>query len=100
MTDHKTAVTAATVHISSLIVHARPDRLEMVRRMILDHGAEIPVEDECGKLVCILETEDEKTISHFANTIAVADGVLSANLVYHLVDEPSVPKATRTEAGA
>lgn len=90
----------SAVHISSLIVQVRPDMMDVVRSLILDHGAEIPVEDRSGKLVCLLETEDESAISNFANTIAVADGVLSANLVYHLIDEPHDQPAVRQEAGA
>ncbi|MEQ8321047.1 MAG: chaperone NapD [Rhodospirillales bacterium] len=81
------------VHISSLIVQAQPTRLEEVAEMIISRGAEIPARDPCGKLVVILETESETTIADFLNDVAVMDGVLSANLVFHHIDdnEPGVP---------
>lgn len=88
------------VHISSLIVQTRPENMPRIRQYILDQGAEIPVEDSSGKLICLLETENEAEISSFANAIAVLDGVLSANLVYHVIDEPSDHMAVPIEAGA
>lgn len=88
------------VQISSLIVQTRPENLPRLRRFILDHGAEIPIEDPNGKIVCLLETENEGEISSFANSIAVLDGVLSANLVYHLVDEAPETAGRSTPAGA
>ena len=76
-----------TVHISSLIIQTLPERLEEIRADIQGRGAEIPMEDARGKLIAVIETEDEAAISSFANSVATMDGVLSANLVYHLIDD-------------
>lgn len=76
----------AEVHISSLVVQAKPDRLDEIADAILSRGAEIPARDPNGKLVVVLETESEATISDFLNEVAVMSGVLSANLVFHQVD--------------
>ena len=77
----------ADVHISSLVVQARPDRLDEVSNAIVMRGGEIPASDPDGKLVVVLETESEQTISDFLNEVAVMPGVLSANLVFHHIDE-------------
>lgn len=74
-------------HISSLVVHVRPDRMDAVRTKILDRGAEIPVEDPDGKIVAVIETGTEAGITSFADEITFLDGVLSANLVFHVIDE-------------
>jgi len=76
------------IHISSLVVHVRPDRMDAVRTTILERGGEIPAEDPNGKLIAVIETSDETGISSFADGIAGLDGVLSANLVYHMIDDP------------
>jgi nitrate reductase NapD len=77
---------SAKLHISSLVVQTRPERFAEVHARLLDMGAEIPASDPCGKLVVVLETDSEAAVSRFLDEIASADGVLSANLVYHLVD--------------
>lgn len=76
------------VHISSIVVHVLPERMEAVRASILERGGEIPVEDPNGKIVAVIETGDETGVSSFAEEITFLDGVLSANLVYHMIDEP------------
>lgn len=76
----------APVHVSSLVVQVRPDRLAAVRRAIEADGAEIPASDDRGKLVVVIETASEADITRFATAVASMDGVLSANLVYHLID--------------
>ena len=76
------------IHISSLVVHVRPDRMDAVRATILARGAEIPAEDPNGKIIAVIETGDETGITSFADEITFLDGVLSANLVYHMIDEP------------
>lgn len=79
------------VHISSLVIHVRPECAEAVRRAIRDNGGEVAASDPCGKLIAVIETPDETGVSGFADRLAVMDGVLSANLVYHLVDDPEAP---------
>jgi|GEM_PF-666112 len=78
---------SAHLHISSLVVQARPDRLAAVRDAIISRGGEIPAEDPDGKLVVVLETDSETKITDFLNEIAVMSGVISASLVFHHHDE-------------
>lgn len=86
------------VHISSLVVQARPDRLVEVTKAIEIRGGEIPATDPNGKLIVVLETESETIISDFLNEIAVMPGVLSASLVYHHIDEQSPAPPSRATA--
>lgn len=78
---------SAAVHISSLVVQATPTRLDEIADTIVARGAEIPARDPCGKLVVVLETENEGVIADFLSEVAVMDGVLSANLVFHHIDD-------------
>ena len=93
------------VHISSLVVQVRPDRLAAVRRAIEDAGGEIPASDPSGKLVVVLETASEAAVTSFASTVSALDGVLSANLVYHLIDgeeagsDPADARAAEPQGG-
>jgi len=74
-------------HLSSLVVHVRPERLAEIRSVVLDAGAEIPAEDPSGKIVAVMETADETAITRFAEELALRDGVVAANLVFHLIDD-------------
>lgn len=76
-----------SLHISSLVIQARPERLAEVREAISARGAEIPASDPDGKLVVVLETDSERKITDFLNEVSVMPGVLSANLVFHHNDE-------------
>ena len=87
------------VHISSLIVQVRPACAAAVRQAIEQHGGEIAASDPCGKLIVVIETTDEAGVSGFADRLAVMDGVLSANLVYHLVDDPEAPADSSENPG-
>lgn len=79
------------VHISSLIVQVRPECAEAVCHAIRQNGGEVAASDPCGKLIAVIETPDEAGVSGFAEKLAVMTGVLSANLVYHIVDDPEAP---------
>lgn len=74
------------MHISSLIVHVRPDSMDAMREYIEGQGGDVPAIDPVGKIVVVLETETDSAVTEFANTIAMMDGVLSANLVFHHFD--------------
>jgi nitrate reductase NapD len=75
------------IHISSLVVHVRPDRCASVRSGIAAlRGAEIHVGTEDGKLVVVLETASEaETIACIA-AISEMPGTIAASLVYHEID--------------
>lgn len=94
----------AVLHISSAVIHARPEDAAEVAGRIIDTmpGVEIPAA-EGGKLVATLETESEAEIVERLNTITLMDGVLSVSLIYHhfepLADlEPAAADATEGEA--
>ena len=78
---------ARELHVSSLVVHARPEAVEAIRPVMAGlPGIEIHAQ-EGGKLVLTLETESEQTIVEYLNTISLLDGVLAATLVFHHVEE-------------
>ena len=76
------------VHITSLVVQATPAKwqqtLAQVERM---RTAEVHTGDTVGKFVVLLETDDEEQILDAINRIQDIDGVLSATMVYHHVDQ-------------
>ncbi|MGP0170741.1 chaperone NapD [Pseudomonas sp. NCHU5208] len=75
---------AAPLHISSLLIHARPELLVAVKANLrqLD-GVELHQESPQGKLVVVLETEHERQILARIEQINALPGVLNAALVYH-----------------
>ncbi|WP_448188255.1 chaperone NapD [Azospirillum sp. sgz301742] len=74
------------LHISSVVVHARPEAVPAIRPVMAAlSGVDIHAEAG-GKLVLTLETESEQTIVEHLNTISLLDGVLAATLVFHHVE--------------
>jgi nitrate reductase NapD len=75
---------AAPTHISSLLVHVRPQLLAAVKANLrqLD-GLELHQESPQGKLVVVLETEHERHILARIEQINALPGVLNVALVYH-----------------
>jgi nitrate reductase NapD len=72
------------VHISSLIVHCRPERASAVARHLRGlAGVGVHGGVEAGKLVVTLETATEAEVIERLNAIQTLDGVLAATLVYH-----------------
>ncbi|WP_395017457.1 chaperone NapD [Dongia sp.] len=76
-----------TVHISSLVVHVRPDRCADLRAEIAAlAGAEVHAGTDAGKLVVVLETESEaETMARIA-AINEMQGTIAASLIYHEID--------------
>ncbi len=75
------------LHITSLVVHVRPDRSASIRNEIaaLD-GAEVRAGTEDGKLVVVLETASEaETMARIA-AINDMQGTIAASLIYHEID--------------
>ena len=71
-------------HISSLVVHSRPDRVQAILDGIRSvQGAEVHGGADTGKLIVTLETETEQQVVERINAIQLLDGVLAATLVYH-----------------
>ena len=72
------------IHISSLVVHSRPERARAVAdrlRGVASVGVHGGV--EAGKIVVTLETATEGEIVERLNAIQIFDGVLAAALVFH-----------------
>jgi nitrate reductase NapD len=74
----------AELHVTSLAVHARPQRLAAVAEAIRAlPGAELHASSPQGKLVVTLETPGEGEVLARLEVIRALEGVLSAHLVYH-----------------
>ena len=73
--------------ISSLVVQAEPARLEQVRCQIETvDGAEVMGEGELGKLVVVLDMDNNRQAADTITDIQKLDGVLSATLIYQYDD--------------
>ena len=82
------------IHISSMVVQARPDGLQSVKNNIEAlPGAEIHGESDSGKLVVVLESDHETHITETIDRISHFDHVLSTTLVYHQIEQ-SEPRET------
>jgi nitrate reductase NapD len=70
-------------HVSSLLVHARPDHGGEVRSSLAGMpGVEVHAAQD-GKIIVTLETETEAEIVTRLNEISLLEGVMSAALVFH-----------------
>jgi nitrate reductase NapD len=75
------------VHISSLVVHAKPEYLATVKHYIEQlPGAEIHGESDKGKLVVVLETRNQGYITDVIEKIGDLEHVLNIALVYHHIE--------------
>ncbi len=75
------------LHITSLVVHSTPKRVERVAEMIAAiPGAQVHATSPNGKLVVTLEASTADEILSKVASIQHADGVLSAALVYQCAD--------------
>ncbi len=75
------------VHISSLVVHVLPQHLESVKAQIARcNNAEIYGDNPEGKIVVVLETENQGFITDTIDTINNLPNVLSTVLVYHQIE--------------
>lgn len=74
-------------HISSLVVRARPERLDaVVARIGRLSVAEVAMTDPTGKVIVTLETRDEDEIVAAMNAMQRLSGVVSVALVFHQTD--------------
>jgi nitrate reductase NapD len=72
------------LHIASVIVRSRPERLADLKRVIAAvPGAEIPAEDGAGRLIVTLEAPSEAVLARQLEAFAAMPGVLAATLVVH-----------------
>ncbi|WP_292292392.1 chaperone NapD [Marivita sp.] len=71
------------VHIASMIVHARPERLTEVSRKISEMGLEIHQTNPDGKLIVTQETHSTGALGETLTALQLLDGVLAATMVFH-----------------
>ncbi len=75
-------------HIASVLVQAWPDRLADVEdRLAHLDGVESHGRTGAGKLIVTVETETDAGLVNAMNRIQTADGVITASLVYHHLEE-------------
>lgn len=73
--------------IASIIVQARPERLEALEAEIAAlPGCEIHGRDPRGKLVVVTEAPDAGSLGTMLNTIQSLGDVYSAALVFHAIE--------------
>ena len=88
-------VVTESVHISSLLVSAHPKVVERVASGIEAIGiAEVAHTDPLGKIIVTLETADESAIVQALTDIQLIEGVVSAALVFHQVDDTAAIAGT------
>ncbi|WP_413479068.1 chaperone NapD [Vibrio hibernica] len=75
------------VHISSLVVHVVPKHLTEIKTKIesLD-GVEIYGESEAGKLVVVVETQNQGYITDTIDVINNLEHVLNVALIFHQIE--------------
>lgn len=75
------------VHISSLVVHVNPEYLPQVKEQILQlPNTEIYGDSIEGKVVVVLETENQGYVTDTIDKINNLDHVLATFLVYHQIE--------------
>lgn len=75
------------VHISSLVVHVLPQHLESIKAQIEEFdNAEVFGSSPEGKMVVVLETENQGFITDTIDAINNLPNVLSTVLVYHQIE--------------
>jgi nitrate reductase NapD len=73
--------------IASVLVQARPDRLDEVEAAIAAlAGCEIHGRDPKGKLVVVIEAANAGALGATLTVIALLPNVYSASLVFHAID--------------
>ncbi|EHH2558902.1 chaperone NapD [Vibrio parahaemolyticus] len=75
------------VHISSLVVHVLPEHLDEIKTQIETYeNSEIYGDSPEGKIVVVLETENQGFITDTIDAINNLPNVLSTVLVYHQIE--------------
>ncbi|MEZ8201002.1 chaperone NapD [Vibrio splendidus] len=75
------------VHISSLVVHVSPEHLDEIKAQIEKFdNAEIYVSSPEGKIIVVLETENQGFVTDTIEEINNITNVLGTALVYHQIE--------------
>jgi len=77
-------------HVCSLVVYTSAAQTEFVKKAIENlKGAEVPVSNEVGKMVVVLEGDSRDGLVERFDKIKTMPGVITVTLVYHQMDEKS-----------
>ncbi|EIJ69168.1 MULTISPECIES: chaperone NapD [Pasteurellaceae] len=76
-------------YVCSLIVQARPEKMEQVKKAILAlPGTEIHAEKiEDGKLVVVMEASHQPELANKIDKVKDISGVIVVSLIYNYLDE-------------
>lgn len=76
------------MNIAGIVVNAMPDAIQQVEQFLLQlPGVEIHAAEESGKMVVTIEAEKDYQLADMLTEIQLAQGVLSAAMVYHSFDD-------------
>lgn len=75
------------LNIVGVLVSVLPEQLLIVSQQIVELGGEVHLSSEKGQLVITLEHSDDKVIADTITEIQLLNGVLTAAMVYHQIDE-------------
>jgi nitrate reductase NapD len=83
--DSLIAIQPATpLHIASVMAQVRPESMAAIKAWLdAQPGVEVHAENAQGKLVLVVETENERNILNLLDEFTAQPGALSAALVYH-----------------
>jgi len=72
------------MNISSLLIHARPERAEQVRAQLEQlPGVEVHAATADGRLIVTLEKGDDQDMTQLFEQLGAIPGVHATTLVYH-----------------
>lgn len=75
------------VHISSLVVQLRPERLQALsEHFAVFDNVEVHATDPRGVLVLVLETPGQRETVDIIDRLREEEGVLAVSMVYHHVE--------------
>lgn len=74
---------AREIHLSSMLVHARPERLRDVTERIEAMGCEVHAANPEGKIIVTHEAESTRVLGDTLTELQLMDGVLAATMVFH-----------------
>lgn len=75
---------AEPLHIASIMAQVRPEYIADIKAWLrIQPGVEVHAEDDQGKLVLVVETENERNILTLLDEFTAQPGALNAALVYH-----------------
>jgi len=82
------------MNISGIVVHASPDKIDMVRPQLEKiPGVEVHAASAEGKMVVTIEKPGDREITDIFDEIGKTSGVLSTAMVYHHFEPDSAEAA-------